>query len=87
MTEIRQWRPAKLPEYSTEFGKWLAVNMQERGMSMRALARATGISRSIVGGHVHGDFTPSLTAMYRYIKLFDGDFMRLYEMLSIPASQ
>lgn len=87
MTEIRHWHPTKPLEYSTEFGKWLADNMQKRGMSIRALSRATGISRSVIAGHVHGDFAPTLTAMYRYIKLFGGDFIRLYEMLSIPASQ
>lgn len=84
---VRQWRPTKPPEYSTEFGKWLVINMLERGMSMRELARVTGVSRSVVGGHVHGDCTPSLSAMYQYIKLFGGNFVKLYEMLSLPASQ
>lgn len=87
MTEIRRWHPTKPLEYSTEFGRWLAINMQKRGMSMRALSRVTGVSRSVIAGHVHGDFAPTLSAMYRYIKLFGGDFMKLYEMLTIPSSQ
>lgn len=87
MTVIRHWRPTKPLVYSTEFGKWLAVNMQDRGMSMRALSRISGINRSVIAGHVHGDFAPSLSAMYRYINTFGGDFMQLYEMLSISASQ